>query len=92
MLEYLSADVGCVLEREPLEILAASGELCVYPHDGFWQCADTVRDVELLRRLWDAGDAPWRVWEDRRSQAAASAHPTRRVSDAVDLLLGSAQR
>ena len=69
VLERLSPDASCVLEREPLEGLAADGELCVYPHDGFWQCADTVREVELLRGLWDSGDAPWRVWDDRRGGA-----------------------
>lgn len=65
VLDRLSADPGCVLEREPLERLARDGELCVYEHDGFWQCADTVRDVELLRGLWDSGRAPWRIWDDR---------------------------
>jgi glucose-1-phosphate cytidylyltransferase len=59
VLDRLSADDGCILEREPLEGLARDGELCIYPHRGFWQCADTVRDVEQLRRLWDAGEAPW---------------------------------
>jgi glucose-1-phosphate cytidylyltransferase len=48
-----------ILEREPLEGLARDGELMVYEHDGFWQCADTVRDVDGLRAQWAAGDAPW---------------------------------
>jgi len=68
VLDRLSADPSCVLEREPLERLAADGELQVFQHDGFWQCADTVRDVDYLRGLWDAGEAPWRVWEDRRAE------------------------
>ena len=66
VLDRLSSDPSCVLEREPLEGLARDGQLAVYDHDGFWQCADTVRDVELLRGLWDGGQAPWRVWDDRR--------------------------
>ena len=49
VLDRLPDDPACVLEREPLELLAADGQLHVYRHDGFWQCADTVRDVELLR-------------------------------------------
>ena len=89
MLDRLSADPSCVLEREPLEGLAADGELCVYPHDGFWQCADTLRDVELLRGLWDSGAAPWRVWDDRRAAHEPEPHPSRRASDALDRLLGS---
>jgi glucose-1-phosphate cytidylyltransferase len=68
VLDRLSPDPACVLEREPLEGLARDGELFVYRHDGFWQCADTVRDVELLRSLWDRGEAPWRVWDDRRGR------------------------
>lgn len=63
--DRLSSDARCVLEHEPLERLAAEGELAVYHHEGYWQCADTLRDVELLRRLWEAGQAPWRVWDDR---------------------------
>ena len=80
VLERLSPDPACVLEREPLESLAADGQLCLYAHDGFWQCADTVRDVELLRTLWDSGHAPWRTWDDRAPGATAP-HGSRRVSD-----------
>ncbi len=62
-LDLLSSDVDCILEREPLERATEAGELAVYKHDRFWQCADTLRDVELLRTLWDSGQAPWRVWD-----------------------------
>jgi glucose-1-phosphate cytidylyltransferase len=65
VLERISDDPRCILEREPLEELARDGQLKVYEHRGFWQCADTVRDVELLRALWSDGSAPWRVWDDR---------------------------
>ena len=83
VMERLSPDPACVLEREPLERLAADGQLCVYHHDGFWQCADTVRDVEMLRGLWDAGAAPWRVWEDRGRRPPQAAHPQRRAADGL---------
>ena len=89
VLDRLSPDPACVLEREPLERLAADGELCVYAHDGFWQCADTVRDVELLRGLWDRGEAPWRVWDDRAASDHGP-HPVRRAEDSRDLVLGGA--
>jgi glucose-1-phosphate cytidylyltransferase len=64
VLARLSDTSDCVLEREPLERLAADRELHVYRHDGFWQCADTVRDVDVLRALWEQNDAPWRTWGD----------------------------
>lgn len=61
-LEYLSSDDNCVLEGQPLEVLACEGELRVFNHDGFWQCMDTYRDVQQLNRLWENGQAPWCVW------------------------------
>ncbi len=49
-------------EREPLERLAHSGQLYAYPHRGFWQPMDTLREREQLEALWSSGDAPWKVW------------------------------
>jgi glucose-1-phosphate cytidylyltransferase len=49
-----------VLERRPLETLAAQGELAAYRHDGFWDCMDTYKDTVLLNELWERGEAPWR--------------------------------
>jgi glucose-1-phosphate cytidylyltransferase len=50
-------------EREPLERLAADGQLMAYKHDQFWQCMDTLRDKRLLEDLWQSGEAPWKTWE-----------------------------
>jgi glucose-1-phosphate cytidylyltransferase len=50
-------------EREPLETLAASSQLKAYPHEGFWQPMDTLRDKNHLDELWASGRAPWKVWE-----------------------------
>ena len=55
-------DVSSVLEREPLESLAADGELRAYRHEGFWDCMDTYKDAVLLNDLWESGEAPWRTW------------------------------
>ncbi len=59
--DYLEGD-DCVLEHEPLERLARDGELQAYPHEGFWQPMDTLREKELLERLWEEGEAPWKTW------------------------------
>lgn len=56
---YVSEDEDCVFEKEPLESLAADGELMMYKHDGFWQCMDTVRDMDYLNKLWQENTAPW---------------------------------
>jgi glucose-1-phosphate cytidylyltransferase len=60
--DYLRED--SVLEREPLERLAADGQLRAYRHRGFWDCMDTYKDAVLLNDLWEAGDPPWRVWAE----------------------------
>ena len=62
ILEFIDGD-ETDWEREPLERLAADGQLMAYRHDGFWQCMDHLRDVRLLQSLWDSGKAPWAVWE-----------------------------
>ncbi|MDD3836694.1 MAG: glucose-1-phosphate cytidylyltransferase [Phenylobacterium sp.] len=49
-------------EVEPLESLAADGELMAYRHDGFWAAMDTLRDKNHLEALWTSGAAPWRIW------------------------------
>ena len=53
----------CIWERVPLEKLAESNQLKAYPHEGFWQPMDTLRDKNLLEELWASGKAPWKVWE-----------------------------
>ncbi len=50
-------------ELEPLEQLADDDQLSVYRHEGFWAAMDTLRDRNMLQSQWDAGKAPWKVWE-----------------------------
>jgi glucose-1-phosphate cytidylyltransferase len=50
-------------EKEPMEQLAADGELMAYRHDGFWQCMDTLREKKILEDIWASGNPPWRSWE-----------------------------
>jgi len=59
--DYLDSDQTS-FEREPLERLAAEGQLAVYRHDGFWQPMDTSREFQLLNELWAKGKAPWARW------------------------------
>jgi glucose-1-phosphate cytidylyltransferase len=61
IVEYIEGD-STIFEREPLERLAAEGQLAAYRHEGFWQCMDTLRDVRLLNGLWESGDVPWKAW------------------------------
>jgi glucose-1-phosphate cytidylyltransferase len=49
-------------EKEPLQHLAATGQLAAFRHDGFWQPMDTLRDKNHLEQLWAGGNAPWKLW------------------------------
>ena len=66
VLAYLTED--SVLEREPLERLAADGELRAFRHEGFWDCMDTYKDAVLLNDLWDSGEPPWPVWSEQAAR------------------------
>jgi len=59
---FLDDREDLVLEREPMERLAAAGQLMMYRHDGFWQPMDTPREFQALNDRWAAGNAPWMVW------------------------------
>lgn len=59
--DYIDGD-ATQWEKEPLERLAAEGQLMAYRHESFWQCMDTIRDKKLLEKLWTEGAPPWRTW------------------------------
>jgi glucose-1-phosphate cytidylyltransferase len=59
--DYLDGE-ECILEREPLQRLAAEGQLMAYAHNGFFYAMDTYREYEHLNDLWTKKQAPWKVW------------------------------
>ena len=63
MLDYLTTAVDCDFEFGPLEQLASESEVMTFKHNGFWECADTVRDVNHLNKLWETKKAKWKIWE-----------------------------
>jgi len=62
VLELIEGD-ATIWEREPMEALAARGQLSAFKHGGYWQCMDTVRDRDQLEGLWAKG-APWKMWAE----------------------------
>lgn len=61
VIDYIDGD-ATTFEREPMERLAADGQLMCYRHDGFWKCMDTLRDKEQLEAMWANGTALWKTW------------------------------
>ncbi len=61
VIDFIAGD-DTVWEREPMERLAREGQLAAFPHQGFWQAMDTLRDKKHLETMWNEGSAPWRTW------------------------------
>ena len=61
--DYIEGD-DTVLERDSLVKLADMGQLMSYKHNGFWQCMDTKREKDLLEKIWENGEAPWKKRND----------------------------
>ena len=62
VMNYIAEGSNIIFEREPLEKLAAEGQLHAYKHEGFWQPMDTLRDKIHLTELWEDQKAPWKKW------------------------------
>ncbi len=60
---YLNGDMSNVMwEAEPLQQLTDDRQLVTYKHSGFWMCMDTVRDRAVLEKMWENGEAEWKLW------------------------------
>jgi len=60
---YLNDREDLILERDPLQRMAADGQLMMYQHDGFWHHMDTPHEFDALNDFWKSGKAPWKVWK-----------------------------
>jgi glucose-1-phosphate cytidylyltransferase len=59
---YIGDDELLSFEKHILPNVARDRKMIVLPHEGYWQCMDTLRDTELLNMLWKQGEAPWKKW------------------------------
>ena len=57
--EIIDKKNNVMLERQPLESLTRKRSLAAFKHRGFWQCMDTIRDYEILKKL-NKKNAPWK--------------------------------
>lgn len=61
--DYIREGDATIWEKNPLEELASQGQLSAFPHYGFWQAMDTLRDKAHLEKIWSSGKAPWNTWD-----------------------------
>jgi len=60
--DYLKNGDETVFEQEPLQEMAADGQLHTFRHDGFWKCMDTLKDKNDLNQMCADSMAPWLIW------------------------------
>lgn len=48
--DYVDDNKDCIFEDKPLKRLAAERQLAVYRHDGYWEAADTIKDLEEIEK------------------------------------------
>ena len=63
ILDLIEGD-ATVFEKYPLEEAARRGQLDAYRHNGFWQCMDNKREMDMLEQYLRTGNAPWKKWND----------------------------
>lgn len=58
---YINGD-STIFEKEPMEKIAADGEMKAFHHTGFWKPMDTLRDKHELEEDWALNKAKWKIW------------------------------
>ncbi len=61
VLDYIKGD-DMSWESFPLHTLCQEKQLAIYKHHGFWRPMDMLRDKIYLEKLWEEGNAPWKIW------------------------------
>jgi len=61
---------GEELVEEPFRRLISEGQLLSYPHNGFWACMDTFKELQELEVVYSRGKAPWTVWNGSSERGA----------------------
>ena len=61
--DYIDQGDSTIFEKSPLEQLAINKELFAYKHNGFWLPMDTMRDKNILEKMWDNNKAAWKIWK-----------------------------
>ena len=61
VIDYIDED-HTLWEKEPLQNIAKDGELMAFKHNDFWQPMDTLREKNILEKLWEENKAPWKIW------------------------------
>lgn len=61
LFDYLEGD-NEMFEREPIQRLIDIRQINAYKHTGFWMPMDTLRDNQMLNKMWEGNKAIWKIW------------------------------
>jgi glucose-1-phosphate cytidylyltransferase len=61
--KYFKPRENLILESDVLPVIAKDGQLGIYLHQGYWQSVDTPKEHQLLERIWEKDQAPWKIWQ-----------------------------
>ena len=50
------------LEQDALPNISKKKELATFKFDGTWHCMDTYKDYLDLNKMWEEGNAKWKIW------------------------------
>ncbi len=62
---------GEELVEAPFQRLVEEGKLLTYRYEGFWEPMDTLKEMQHLEVLYQAGRPPWAVWQHREADPSA---------------------
>ena len=62
---------GDELVEAPFQRLVEEGQLLTYRYEGFWEPMDTLKEMQHLEALYQAGRPPWAVWQHREADPSA---------------------
>ncbi|MBR1380674.1 MAG: glucose-1-phosphate cytidylyltransferase [Alphaproteobacteria bacterium] len=66
--DYIPNEDSAIWEKSPLQNLSRDGKLGMYKHRGFWRPMDMLKDKQELNKMWDAGNAPWKIWNNTQGR------------------------
>ncbi len=58
--KYFNKKIDCILERDVFNLLIKKQKLSAYKHKDFWQPMDTLREKNILNKMWKSNKAPWK--------------------------------
>jgi len=59
--DYIEGD-SSIWEKEPMNELVKNKQLAAYEHTGFYHHMDTISEKNNLQKLWESGNAAWKIW------------------------------